>query len=341
MLCQSSKGQFAQVVYRRTRSTNTTVRLLHRDHTNKNDHQIHTLLLCRHGNSIWNGGEIGTFERFTGWTNIPLSDKGRLEAAMAAKHIVSSKYRIGASFTSVLHRAQETADICLSEIFDHYGGANDYSSIRQHTDFRLNERHYGALQGLEKEKAGKGLCGYDSADVRSWRRHWDGIPPFLGETDARRLQETETWSKVCGGAENVPRGESLEMVAQNRISPFLRGVLFPTMREIQKDTREHDAVAGLVIAHKNSLRALIGIMCRTEEDNEAMEVLESMKIPTGLPLVLQFYFDEKGQWQVVRDNELSEDQIPHQKIPLCSLAALSDHVNQTDHMIVRARGSQM
>ena len=272
-----------------------------------NSNPIHTLLLCRHGDSIWNGGQPGTKETFTGWTDVPLSQKGIQEASNTGAQVSSYSYGIDACFTSILNRAKETAHYCMWAFAEqpYFTHPQKYVS-----DYRLNERHYGSLQGYVKHEVENGLLGHDAGLVRQWRRNWYAIPPLLMEDDPRRIQEVKKYSNFCGGDENVPRGESLEMVANNRIRPFLDQVLNPILEEAvekrmqnvhneyQDDfTYKNQGGTGLVIAHANSLRALIGVICQVEKDEIALKKLEAMKIQTGVPLVMKYRRTLDGQYQ--------------------------------------------
>ena len=211
---------------------------------------IHTLLLCRHGDSVWNGGESGTHERFTGWTDVPLSNKGRYEASAAAEQIATYSYEIDFCFTSQLGRAVDTTNTVLGTL-----RKNQKKIPPALKDYRLNERHYGALQGYIKNEVEQGKYGHDPELVRSWRRSWNVVPPLLHENDTRRKEEKQLYSEICGGHHNVPLGESLEMVAVDRVRPFLNEILTPTLNAIGKQKGRPDGSAtGLVIAHANSLR---------------------------------------------------------------------------------------
>ncbi|EED96410.1 hypothetical protein THAPSDRAFT_260919, partial [Thalassiosira pseudonana CCMP1335] len=213
------------------------------------------LILTRHGDSIWNGKET-----FTGWTDVPLSPIGEQEAIRTGQLLTqhTSGVVIDALFTSTLSRAKMTA--------------HHYQVPRQYLiDHRLNERHYGALQGLVKSDAELGLFGHSPSEVLEWRRSWHAVPPLLDEEDPRRLEELRLYGNLCDGVQNVPRGESLAMVASERIRPFLKDRLTPLLDK---------GGTALIVAHANSLRALIG------HDSAALRKLEAMKIPTASPLVL-------------------------------------------------------
>jgi bisphosphoglycerate-dependent phosphoglycerate mutase family 1 len=289
-----------------------------------NNNPVHTLLLCRHGDSIWNGGQPGTQETFTGWTDVPLSQKGMKEASNTGKEVSSYSYGIDACFTSTLGRAKETAHHCLWAFSEqpYFTHPQKYVS-----DYRLNERHYGALQGYVKHEVENGLMGYDPELVKQWRRNWYAVPPLLEDDDLRRIQEVKKFRNFCGGADNVPRGESLEMVATNRIRPFLDDVLSPIMDEAsirkrqQQQQEQHytnhhhsnhnnsnnilqgteggnnQGGTGLIIAHANSLRALIGVICQVEKDEVALQKLEAMKIQTGVPLIMKYQRTNDGSYQ--------------------------------------------
>lgn len=256
----------------------------------------HTLLLCRHGDSIWNGGQPGCQEVFTGWTDVPLSRKGVYEAANAGQEVAAYSYDIDVVFTSVLERAQHTANRILHSFEDDHNRKQGMKTI---VDYRLNERHYGALQGYVKQDVEDGIYGHDLEDVKLWRRSWHVVPPLLEDFDSRRVDDIRAFADYCGGPENVPRGESLEMVAKNRVRPFLDQVMTPMLDQAATTTRTRrggvnggtattTGATGLVVAHANSLRALIGVICEVENDPAALKILEALRIPTGVPLVLKY-----------------------------------------------------
>lgn len=290
---------------------------------------IHTLLLCRHGDSIWNGGSPGSQETFTGWTDVPLSSKGVTEAKNTARELASSySHGIDACFTSILTRARETAHYCCWAFAEKSFWMEPQRYV---SDYRLNERHYGALQGYVKEEVERGVHGHDVRLVQAWRRSWYAVPPLLEDEDPRRLEELKKYRHSCGGRhENVPRGESLEMVARDRIRPFLDSVLHPVLEEAAQSKREKIGASmrnrrkiansvgdkngriwtttddisssflggcGLVVAHANSLRALIGVLCQVENDEVALTQLEGMKIQTGVPLIMRYRRLDDGTYQ--------------------------------------------
>eukprot|EP00970_Alexandrium_tamarense_P006539 scaffold1112_cov195-Alexandrium_tamarense.AAC.26 len=284
---------------------------------------VHTLILTRHGDSIWNGKYPGCRETFTGWTDVPLSPIGEQEAIRTGQLLTqhTSGVVIDALFTSTLSRAKMTAHHCWWAYYDrleqqysqqkkyqYYNQPNQRKNNQQIDqvprqyliDHRLNERHYGALQGLVKSDAELGLFGHSPSEVLEWRRSWHAVPPLLDEEDPRRLEELRLYGNLCDGVQNVPRGESLAMVASERIRPFLKDRLTPLLdsaflqskqsivdgSNVQSSTREGGTA--LIVAHANSLRALIGVICNVEHDSAALRKLEAMKIPTASPLVLRY-----------------------------------------------------
>lgn len=263
---------------------------------------VHTLLLCRHGDSVWNGGQPGCDERFTGWTDVALSDHGRQEATEAAAQLAGYFYNVDMVFTSMLQRALETTEACLDHIHLDLEDNTDPPPVV--CDYRLAERHYGGLQGYVKKDVEAGKYGHDRDLVEQWRRSWYAVPPLLEDNDERRKEEVALFSDLCGGAEHVPRGESLEMVAKNRVRPFLNEVITPALNIVaeQKSDKSHKRVeeeltAGLVVAHANSLRALIGVLCEVEHDPLALHILESLRVPTGVPLVIHYQQLADGRYR--------------------------------------------
>ena len=233
--------------------------------------KVHTLLLCRHGDSVWNGGEDGYPERFTGWSDVPLSKLGKNEAHQAASTLASYIHDVDVCFTSTLSRALETAQVCL-DVLNKQG---KYPPVLR--DARLNERHYGALQGLIKKGVEQGKYGHSPELVQQWRRSWHVRPPAMKADDPRLAEEIQRHGYS-------PNGESLEMVAQDRIRPFLADTLLPMVES------SVNSMTALVVAHANSLRALIGVMCSVQSNRNALSILESLRVPTGVPLVLNFEY---------------------------------------------------
>ena len=156
-----------------------------------------------------------------------------------------------------------------------------------------------SLQGLVKAETEAGVHGHSSQDVYEWRRSWHSIPPQLDDNDPRRIEEIRKYGNICG-IENLPKGESLAQVAEYRIRPFLDDSLTPVLDDAYESKLEStldgtlngspigEGGTALVVAHANSLRALMGVICNIEEDPSCLQKLESMKIPTASPLILRY-----------------------------------------------------
>lgn len=314
---------------------------------------IHTLILTRHGDSMWNGKYPGCQETFTGWSDVPLSPIGEQEAIRTGELLTQYTGQdniIDAMFTSTLMRAKMTAHHCywaynerIEEEYrsqKHYQYYNSDGQQNQKSvankqqqfqapaqfiiDYRLNERHYGSLQGIVKAEAELGLHGHSSEDINQWRRSWHAVPPQLNDDDPRRLEEIRKYGAICG-EENIPKSESLQMVAQNRIRPFLEERLTPILDESYKSkSNKEEGGTALVVAHANSLRALIGVICNIEQQckdsDESLRRLEAMKIPTGSPLVLQYRKTSKGYCPVDELQQEAKNELP--VYPLSTLPLL-------------------
>ncbi|WAB81958.1 phosphoglyceromutase [Microcella daejeonensis] len=213
----------------------------------------HTLILLRHGHSVWNEKNI-----FTGWVDVELTEKGREEGRRAGELIKASGLEPRVSYTSLLKRAIHTANLAL-EVAD-----LDWLPVKR--SWRLNERHYGALQGLNKaetlEKHGEEL-------FMTWRRSFDTPPPPLDD-DAEYSQVHDP--RYVGIDGEVPRTESLKLVI-DRMLPYWES-------DITKDLATGAPV--LVTAHGNSLRALVKHL-----DGIADDDIAALNIPTGIPLVYE------------------------------------------------------
>lgn len=213
------------------------------------------LLLVRHGESEWNKKNL-----FTGWTDVDLSDTGHEEAKQAGKILLKEGYDFDICYTSYLKRAIHTLDHILDEM--------DRSWLPIVKTWKLNERHYGALQGLNKAETAQ---KYGEDQVKIWRRSYDVLPPALIETDERNPRNQETYRKV--DASLLPVCESLETTIQ-RVIPYFNEV-------IKKDMQQGKRV--LIAAHGNSLRALVKYFDHLNEDE-----IVNVNIPTGVPLVYEF-----------------------------------------------------
>jgi 2,3-bisphosphoglycerate-dependent phosphoglycerate mutase len=212
------------------------------------------LVLLRHGESIWN-----LEDRFTGWTDVDLSARGIAEAKEAGKALRENGYSFDVAFTSVLKRAIRTLWLVLDEM--------DLMWIPVYRSWRLNERHYGALQGLNKAEMSAKV---GEQQVHIWRRSYDVRPPALERTDARYPGNE---AKYRGLSEDeLPVAESLKDTVA-RVMPYWNEVLAPILK-----SGKH----AIVSAHGNSLRALVKYLDNIS-DNEIVDV----NIPTGIPLVYE------------------------------------------------------
>jgi 2,3-bisphosphoglycerate-dependent phosphoglycerate mutase len=213
-----------------------------------------TLVLLRHGESTWNKEN-----RFTGWTDVDLTDKGREEARIAGRLIKDAGLEFDQTFTSVLKRAIRTWWIALDEM--------DRLWLPVERHWRLNERHYGALQGLNKaETAAK----HSDAQVKIWRRSYDIPPPPLTPDDPRHPLRDPHYGAVS--ANDLPLTESLKDTVA-RFLPYWHERIAPTVRSGQRV---------LIVAHGNSLRALVKYL-DSISDSDIVE----LNIPTGIPLVYE------------------------------------------------------
>jgi len=215
---------------------------------------MHTLVLVRHGQSAWN-----LENRFTGWTDVGLTAQGEAEARSAAKLLAEAGYDWDACLTSVLTRAIKTLDLILEGM--------DRLWLPVTKDWRLNERHYGALQGLNKaETAAK----YGEDQVFAWRRSYDTRPPALADDDPRFPGRDRRYAGLTDT--ELPRTECLKDTVA-RVLPLWHEVMAPT---IAAGTRL------LVAAHGNSLRALVKYL-----DGISDADISQLNIPTGVPLVYE------------------------------------------------------
>ncbi len=212
------------------------------------------LVLLRHGESTWNREN-----RFTGWTDVDLSETGIEEAHEAGRLLREGGYRFDLAYTSVLRRAIRTLWIALDEL--------DQMWIPTLTSWRLNERHYGALQGLNKAET---AAEYGEEQVRLWRRSYDVPPPRLEVDDPRFPGRDERYRDLPDA--DVPRSESLKETV-GRFLPYWDETISPTLRAGERV---------LIAAHGNSLRALVKHL-----DGISDEEIVGLNIPTGVPLVYE------------------------------------------------------
>ena len=209
------------------------------------------LVLLRHGESKWN-----LENRFTGWKDVGLTERGRKEALFSAKQLIQQNLKICTIHTSLLKRAIQTTEIIIDKL--------NFPKTEIKFDWRLNERHYGALQGHNKSETAK---KYGEEKVLLWRRSYDIAPPLLLEDDKRHPKFNNKFKDIdC----ELPVGESLKNVIE-RLSPFLDEL----MDYIRNNSGDH-----IIVAHSNSLRAIIKILDKLSEKE-----IVSVNIPTGVPLV--------------------------------------------------------
>jgi len=221
---------------------------------------MHKVVLLRHGESVWNKENL-----FTGWTDVDLSEKGTEEAKEAGRVLKEQGYFFDIAYTSVLKRAIRTLWLALDEL--------DLMWIPVVRDWRLNERHYGALQGLNKaETAAK----YGEPQVKVWRRSYDIQPPALEETDPRYPGHDPRYQGLPKN--QVPLTECLKDTVA-RFLPCWHEVIAPVVRSGKRV---------LIAAHGNSLRALVKYL-----DNVPDQEIVELNIPTGMPLVYELDDDLK------------------------------------------------
>jgi len=233
------------------------------------------LILLRHGESEWN-----FLNQFTGWTDVDLTKNGIKEAQLSAKTILQENIFVNTIYTSLLLRSIHTAAIVANII------GFDKKNIKY--DWRLNERHYGALQGLNKSETAK---KYGEEQVHIWRRSYDIAPPLLSNNDKRHPRFNKKFQNI----ENLPTGESLKNVI-DRLSPFWNQYL----TNIKKNSGNH-----LIVAHSNSLRAIVKVLDQLSEKE-----IVSVNIPTGVPLVYTFdaNFNVIDKEYLIDETKLKEKQ---------------------------------
>ncbi|MFH1447465.1 MAG: 2,3-diphosphoglycerate-dependent phosphoglycerate mutase [Candidatus Micrarchaeota archaeon] len=212
------------------------------------------LVLLRHGESLWNKENL-----FTGWMDVDLSEKGVKEAEEAGKLLDNEGYVFDVAFTSVLNRAIRTLWITLDRM--------NLMWIPVYRSWRLNERHYGALQGLNKAETAK---KYGEEQVHIWRRSYDSKPPELEKTDERYPGKDPKYKEL--GENDIPVAECLKDTVE-RFLPYWHEEIAPAIKSGKKV---------LIAAHGNSLRALVKYL-----DNISDEEITGLNIPTGVPLVYE------------------------------------------------------
>lgn len=218
------------------------------------------LVLLRHGESTWNKEN-----RFTGWTDVDLTERGVEEAKAAGRTLKEAGYTFDMSYTSVLKRAIRTLFLALDEM--------DLLWIPVERSWRLNERHYGALQGLNKAET---AAQYGDEQVLIWRRSYATPPPELTKDDPRYPGSDPRYANL--DEKDVPLTECLKDTVE-RFLPYWHETIAPSVRSGKKV---------IVAAHGNSIRALVKYL-----DNVSDEAIVELNIPTGIPLVYEFDDDMK------------------------------------------------
>lgn len=215
---------------------------------------MYKLVLLRHGESVWNLENI-----FTGWTDVGLSEKGEKEAHLAAEYLKKEGFSFDAAYTSVLKRAIKTLWIVLEDM--------SLEWIPVYRSWRLNERHYGALQGLNKLET---VDKYGEDQVLIWRRSYDIAPPALSREDRRFPGREERYKDLKNN--ELPLTECLKDTVA-RFLPYWHDVIAPAVKK---------GLRVIIVAHGNSLRALVKYL-----DNVSDDDIVSLNIPTGVPLVYE------------------------------------------------------
>jgi 2,3-bisphosphoglycerate-dependent phosphoglycerate mutase len=219
------------------------------------------LVLLRHGQSVWN-----LENRFTGWTDVGLTQQGEAEAHKAGQLLKSEGYSFDVAYTSVLKRAIKTLWIAMEEM--------ELEWLPVYRAWQLNERHYGALQGLNKAEM---AIKFGEEQVHTWRRSYDVPPPALEWDDERHPRFDPRYASLR--PEDLPATESLKITLE-RVLPYWHMVLAPAIKSGQRM---------LVAAHGNSLRALVKYL-----DNISDVEIPGLNIPTGIPLIYELDDDLKA-----------------------------------------------
>jgi 2,3-bisphosphoglycerate-dependent phosphoglycerate mutase len=221
---------------------------------------MHQLVLLRHGESVWNRENL-----FTGWTDVDLSDRGQEESRQAGQSLKEQGFVFDLAYTSMLKRAIRTLWILLDEM--------DLLWLPVRKDWRLNERHYGALQGLNKAETAE---KFGEEQVKLWRRSYQVRPPALDEGDPRHPRFDPRYARL--GRELLPATECLQDTVE-RVLPFWREQIVPALQRGERP---------LIVAHGNSLRGLIKYLDGVSDDD-----IVNLEIPTGKPLVYELDEDLK------------------------------------------------
>ena len=226
------------------------------------------LILLRHGESLWN-----LENKFTGWTDVSLTQKGKLEAKNAGKLLFRNNFDVQVVFTSVLERAIQTAEICLKSL--------NKKNLSVTPDWRLNERHYGNLQGLNKAETAR---KYGDDQVLLWRRSYDIPPPKMKSDDKRHPKNDKMYKDI--DPKVLPNGESLKNTL-NRVSPLWRNNILPKLKKGKNV---------LIVAHGNSLRAIVKMLKKISNED-----ILKLNIPTGMPYLFEF----SNEFEIIKDHYLN------------------------------------
>jgi len=236
---------------------------------------IYKLVLVRHGQSVFNEKNL-----FTGWTDVDLTNLGIKEAENAGKILKENSFKFDKCYTSSLKRGIKTAFIILEQL--------DQLYIPIIKDFHLNERHYGAIQGLNKRETS---LKYGKQLVYDWRRSYSIPPPKLSEDDERNPANSEQYKNI--NKEELPLTESLEDTVK-RVLPYLYKEIFPELKKGKKI---------LVVAHGNSIRGLVKYF-----DKLSDEEIVNVDVPNGIPLVYEFNenIEVIKKYYIGNENEINE-----------------------------------
>lgn len=213
------------------------------------------IVLLRHGESAWNKEN-----RFTGWTDVDLTEKGVAEATRAGELLKKEGFAFDKAYTSYLKRAVKTLNCVLDKL--------DQDWIPVEKSWKLNEKHYGTLQGLNKSET---AAKYGDAQVLIWRRSYDVAPDPIPEDDSRNPRQEARYKEVSDN--ELPRTESLKDTIE-RILPYWSDVIFPNLKVANEL---------LVVAHGNSLRGVIKLLKNISDEN-----IVSLNLPTAVPYVFEF-----------------------------------------------------
>ncbi len=248
------------------------------------------LILLRHGESQWN-----LENRFTGWTDVSLTKNGEHEAKKAGILLNNNNIQIDLAYISYLQRAVKTYKICQKQL--------KTTNTRVNYDWRLNERHYGSLQGLNKSETAK---KYGDEQVLIWRRSYDTAPPSLDHDDDRHPKFDILYKDI--NSEDLPSSESLKDTL-NRVKPLLDNSIIPQIKNGKNI---------LIVAHGNSLRAIVKILKKiTDKD------IVNLNIPTGVPCI----FDINKNLDVLKDYYLGNKNKILQQINNVSAQGESKNLN--------------